>query len=93
MWRSEAIENYWPFGKKCQYYSGISRARALFLGESEETFKNILTTLPWSRTLGFLCSTTTSGDLGSDELIFSTLPVSPSPSQRLQEFPSCKRIN
>ena len=52
----------------------------------------ILTTLPWSEIPGVLCSTTTLGDLGSDDVIFSALPVSPSPSQRLQEFPSCKGL-
>ena len=53
----------------------------------------ILIALPWSGILGLLCSTTTSRDFSSDELIFSVLPISPSPSWRLQEFPSCKGLN
>ena len=59
----------------------------MFLGCPKEAGM-ILIALPRSRTLGgVLCSITTSGDLGSDDLI-SGLPISPSPSQRLQEFPS-----
>jgi len=64
----------------CQYPLGISGTGDFFLGGLEETFRMILTTLPWSEILGVLYLTTTSGDLGSDDLIFSALPVSPSPS-------------
>jgi len=53
----------------------------------------ILKALPLSGIPGVLYSTTTLGDLGPDELIFSALSVSPSPSWRFQEFPSCKGIN
>ena len=64
----------------------------MFLGDLEEAFGMILIALPWLGILGVLYSTTSSGDLGSDDLIFSTLPVSPSPSWRLQEFPYCKGL-
>ena len=63
----------------CQYPLGITEAGDLFLWCLGETFRIILTALPCSGILGVLCSTTTSGDLGSDDLIFSALPISPSP--------------
>ena len=81
------------WSKICQYSSWISRDGDLFLGGLEGTCKMILIALPWSRILRVLYSTTVWGDLGSDDLVLSVIPISPPPSRRLQDFPSCKGIN